>query len=233
LDGDLIMTAALQPDGKLVLASTLITFYAVHLIRLGTMAPDTDSEWCPTDLTVTVDGHGRVQGPGIDCPPDCTDRTDPSTGAAEGVTLTARADPGYKLVRWDGPCAVTIRPRPDDPFCSFARPGRPLSVSAHFAPRVDPPTATIVSGPKRRTHRRRAKFRFRSDDPDATFRCALWGRGVGEPPMRYRACESPATYTGLPRGKKHFRVRAVNPDADGSAPPADWNWKILPRRGRR
>ncbi len=230
LHGDLITMAALQPDGRLVLARTQLTpVFSAAVIRLGTAAPDVETEWCPTDLAVTVDGPGSVLGPGIGCPPDCTDHTDPSSGAEPRVTLTAFPQPGYK-VRWDGPCALTIHPSPFDPNCLLYRQGSTLEVTAHFVERVAPPVAEITRAPKRRTHRHRAKFRFHSDDPNATFRCALWGEGTDRAPGSYESCESPITYTGLPRGRKHFRVRALNPDADGRTDPARWNWKILRRR---
>ena len=52
-------------------------------------------------LDVSVSGAGRVTGPGIDCPPDC------SEPIAEGtkITLTAVPDQGNSLESWGGACS--------------------------------------------------------------------------------------------------------------------------------
>jgi hypothetical protein len=95
----------------------------------------------------------------------------------------------------------------------------PASVSASG----DVATASIgqarafsTDGPRRRTHSRRAVFRFRGA---ANFVCSLNS-------TRYRSCDSPARITGLARGRSHrFRVRAVLPD--GRRTRADiYHWRI-------
>jgi hypothetical protein len=52
-------------------------------------------------LDVSVSGAGKVTGPGIDCPPDC------SEPIAEGtkITLAAVPDQGHSLESWGGACS--------------------------------------------------------------------------------------------------------------------------------
>lgn len=75
---------------------------------------------------------------------------------------------------------------------------------------------TIDKGPKRKvkTSRRKAKvkFRFSSEDPEATFECALKKRQGGghqdAKPARFKPCSSPRKYKLKP-GKYTFQVRAT------------------------
>lgn len=64
----------------------------------------------------------------------------------------------------------------------------------------------ITSGPSGLLASRTAKFRFKSNDPGAAFRCRLdagpWTR-----------CTSPKRYTSLAQGPHTFRVTAIKPGA--------------------
>ena len=99
--------------------------------------------------------------------------------------------------------------------------GAPVSVGASPISGVPSagggePEANIVKAPRRRTHSRRAVFRFRGGDK---FACSL-------DRDRYRVCESPHRITGLSRGRTHrFRVRAVLPNG-GRTEVALYRWRI-------
>ena len=82
-----------------------------------------------------------------------------------------------------------------------------------------PPETTIDSGPEDGTDTS-ATFTFSSDDPDATFTCAL--DGVSAP------CTSPTSYTNLAVGDHTFLARAV--DAAGNLDPtaATHEWTVEP-----
>jgi hypothetical protein len=83
-----------------------------------------------------------------------------------------------------------------------------------------PPETTIDSTPAANTTEASATFTFSSDDPAATFSCAL--DGVAAP------CTSPVTYTDLAVGNHHFLVLAT--DAAGNVDPtADvFEWTVEP-----
>jgi hypothetical protein len=69
-----------------------------------------------------------------------------------------------------------------------------------------PPETTIVSGPDGQVGKK-AKFKFASDDPAATFECAL-DRGS------FSSCTSPKRVRRLDFGRHKFKVRAI--DAAGN-----------------
>jgi hypothetical protein len=80
-----------------------------------------------------------------------------------------------------------------------------------------PPAAKITDGPRKRTRRRQATFEFTADEPVSDFQCKLDRRD-------YEACSSPKAYQGLRRGRRVFRVRALDGPATG---PADvYRWRI-------
>lgn len=81
------------------------------------------------------------------------------------------------------------------------------------------PQTEIDKGPKRRTTKAKAKFKFSSPVAGADFECALDGK-------RFKSCSSPLKLKRLKPGKHVFKVRAVVDGArDGS--PAIHRWKIL------
>lgn len=86
------------------------------------------------------------------------------------------------------------------------------------------PGTVIDRGPKRKTSKAKATFRFSSPDAGASFECRLDGAG-------FKSCQSPQTYKNLEPGKHSFSVRAtVGGSADPSA--AKYSWKVTkPKRG--
>jgi len=91
---------------------------------------------------------------------------------------------------------------------------------------VEPPNTKIKAGPKKRTSKRRATFRFNSGGAAVGFQCSLSGRRVKEELKAFAACESPITYKRLKPGRKRFRVRAVDRFGAVDASPAKLAWRI-------
>ena len=93
-------------------------------------------------------------------------------------------------------------------------------------PKVTAPETTITKGPKKKTTKGKAKFKFKSDTAGAKFQCKL-DKG------RFKRCGSPKTYRHIKRGKHKFKVRAI---ADGKTDPtpATYKWKRKkPKRSKK
>jgi parallel beta-helix repeat protein len=83
------------------------------------------------------------------------------------------------------------------------------------------PDTTIVSAPLPTTVLVDASFAFASDDPAATFECALDGEALS-------SCEATHELTDLAVGDHELVVRAVNELGVADATPAVHRWTILP-----
>lgn len=94
---------------------------------------------------------------------------------------------------------------------------------------AEPPPGTVpdtllTHHPGHRTHRRKVRFRFRSDVPGSAFQCFYTGG--------WTRCDSPEVFRHLKPGRYRFKVRAVlngRPDPT----PAKWLFKIVRRHNRR
>ena len=84
---------------------------------------------------------------------------------------------------------------------------------------VEGPSTTITSGPPASTHNVNALFTFESNDPLATFECALDG-------ATYGSCETPYQLTGVAAGDHELSVRAIN-SVGGAGTPATRAWTVL------
>jgi hypothetical protein len=84
------------------------------------------------------------------------------------------------------------------------------------------PQTTIRSGPPRRSHRRRATFRFTSSQAGSSFLCKLDGAA-------FKSCRSPYVVRGLRPGAHVFRVKA-RVDGLADRTPATWAFRVLPKR---
>ena len=80
------------------------------------------------------------------------------------------------------------------------------------------PETTIIEAPDEFSRQTAATFRFESNDPNATFECAIDG---GEPV----ACTSPFTRT-LNDGTHGFVVRAIGANGQSDDSPAEHLWTI-------
>ncbi len=162
-------------------------------------------------LTVSSSGPGKITGPGINCPSDCTQSYPQGTT----VNLTATPQTDASFLGWDdscvgsGACSVTMN------FDS--------SVTGYFdfddlSP--DPPetriqkTKVIKKGKKR------------------TLKATFSGAG-GQGPLRYDCkldksrwgqCTSPVKYK-LKKGKHVFRVRAIDSTGEADRTPAKKKFK--------
>ncbi len=85
------------------------------------------------------------------------------------------------------------------------------------------PDTEIDKGPKRKTSRRKAKFRFSSDDPTASFECRLDKKDFAH-------CTSPQEYKKLKRRKHRFEVRAIDRAGNVDATPDELSWKVKKKR---
>ena len=81
------------------------------------------------------------------------------------------------------------------------------------------PSATITSGPKNKTKKKRAKFEFTGTDTRAvaSFECKL------DSNLGFSPCTSPVTVK-VKKGKHTFQVRAVDQAGNVGAPASD-TWK--------
>lgn len=97
------------------------------------------------------------------------------------------------------------------------------SAPATPAPAADttPPSGKISKRPKSRTTKRRAKFKFTSNEAGSTFLCKL-DRG------KYKACKS--SYSKKVKlGKHTLRMIAVDAAGNRDATPAVWRWRVVRR----
>ena len=88
------------------------------------------------------------------------------------------------------------------------------------------PMTRITRGPQGKTRNRTARFRFRASVAKASFECRLGGQGVKRKLDRWRSCTPPRRYSNLKPGRKVFRVRATDREAD-TGRLAKRSWKIV------
>jgi hypothetical protein len=82
------------------------------------------------------------------------------------------------------------------------------------------PETTIVKGPRARTHKRTAKFKFVSSEAGSTFQCKLDRR-------KFKPCSSPKKYKRLKPGKHVFEVRAIDAAGNKDKTPAKRKFRVL------
>lgn len=84
---------------------------------------------------------------------------------------------------------------------------------------AEAPQTMILKGPGSKLVQGKARFAFRSSEPNSTFSCKLDRRKV-------RACTSPKPYTGLKPGRHVFRVWATDAAGNKSALPAKRRFRV-------
>jgi hypothetical protein len=114
--------------------------------------------------------------------------------------------------------AATIEPDGDnDGFGDETQDGCPQN--AQRSDDCVEPSVKIDKGPKKKTTKPKAKFKFSSDDPKATFECSADGK-------KFRACTSPFKLKKVRKGRHVFLVRATDDNGNTStADPYKWNVK--------
>ncbi|HEX6115548.1 MAG TPA: S8 family serine peptidase, partial [Solirubrobacterales bacterium] len=88
-----------------------------------------------------------------------------------------------------------------------------------FAVETDPPETRIVKGPKKRTTARKAKFRFRSDEPGSTFECKYDRKP-------FKPCTSPRKLKRVKVGRHKFLVRATDGVGNVDTSAAKKRWRV-------
>ena len=83
------------------------------------------------------------------------------------------------------------------------------------------PNTKIKRRPKNRSADTSPTFKFKADEPGASFMCKLDHK-------KFKRCKSPKTYHGLDPGKHRFKVEAIDADGNVDKTPAKDTFKVLP-----
>jgi hypothetical protein len=193
----------------------LVEIVLAERIPIGTPARAVVASATVPDATVPVGAStitARFAGPAMIGPSGSRNEYElvvSRPGASElGVGYRAGNDCPGQLFRSDSQTG---------PFSPFAGPANDLVFRLYASDSVAPQTS-IVAGPRRRTMKRRAKFRWRASEPVMRFECKL-DRG------RFKRCEPPHKLRVRP-GRHRFRVRAVDLAGNVEATPAKRRWRV-------
>lgn len=177
------------------------------------------------------------------------DRTPPDTNITSGPAdgSTTNAQPTFDFASTESnstfECSVdsstyaacsgpdTLGPLSDGPHTFLVRAvdhggnTDPSAASRSFTVDATAPVTRIVKGPKKKTKKRIAKFKFTSNEPGSTFQCKIDRKP-------FKPCSSPKKFKRLKRRKHVFRVQAIDAVGNIDATPAKKAWKIKkkPRR---
>jgi hypothetical protein len=83
-----------------------------------------------------------------------------------------------------------------------------------------PPETTITKGPSGDTEKEKAKFKFKSSEPNSTFECKLDGKA-------FKSCSSPKIVRNLDVEKHKFKVRAKDAAGNVDPSPAKRKWEVV------
>jgi hypothetical protein len=106
----------------------------------------------------------------------------------------------------------------EDAMATFSREGLPVDAGDGAAADADPPETTIVKGPNKKTRKRKAKFKFASDEPGSTFECKLDNKD-------FEPCDASEKFK-VKRRKHKLRVAAVDQAGNVDPTPAKRKWKV-------
>ena len=93
-------------------------------------------------------------------------------------------------------------------------------------PDTTPPKTKITKRAPNRTHKQKVKFKFKSSEPNSTFKCK-------RDEKRFKPCGSPTKLKRLKRGKHQFKVRAIDAAGNTDPTPAKDKFKVLKPKRRR
>ncbi len=82
------------------------------------------------------------------------------------------------------------------------------------------PNTKIKKRPRNRSADKSPTFKFKADEPGATFKCKLDRK-------KYRRCKSPKTYRHLKPGRHKFKVKAIDADGNVDPTPAKDKFKVI------
>jgi hypothetical protein len=140
-------------------------------------------------------------------------QTGTAGGTSELGTATTSADPVQECP--DAIPSMCVKP-PD--ACAFASTGCSGPPQGKPSPM---PQTKILKGPKAKSAKTTAKFKFNSSVAGSSFQCKLDKKP-------FKKCRSPKTYKKLKPGKHVFKVRAVGPTGLVDKTPAKRKFQILP-----
>lgn len=121
------------------------------------------------------------------------------------------------------PCGVAVdnlTAQPSPPPSGGGSSGGGPGGGGGSTPDKTPPTTTITKGPGKKLAQGKAKFSFRSNEPNSTFTCKL-------DKQKPKPCTSPKTYKGLKPARHTFKVWATDPAGNKAAAPAKRTFKVL------
>ena len=173
-----------------------------------------------------VDGAGAERGSVVLGPVTANDRNNRTVLLARAQTAAVPAGTRAVLVRLDatGAPGTYNDAYADDVKLELMAP-EPPPPPPPPPPAVgdsDPPETTIDKAPKHRSHKRKLKISYSSDEVGSTFECKL-DRGSFEP------CG--ATFKDKVKAKRHdFQVRAVDAAGNEDPTPAETKFKVLKKK---
>jgi hypothetical protein len=168
-----------------------------------TSPSDSGNQTAPAYFTDPISGtfHQAAGSPTIDA------------GVGNLVNGSADIDGDKRALDGNDDCVV----RADIGADEFVGPTPPDCSSG--PPSARGPDTIIDKGPKRKTKKRKAKFRFSSNDSEATFECKLDKKD-------FEPCTSPKKYKKLKRRKHKFRVRATDAAGNVDQTPDSLKWTV-------
>ncbi|MGH2677362.1 MAG: lactonase family protein [Actinomycetota bacterium] len=170
------------------------------------VSPDGRSVYTVTDNEDDIVRFDRDPATGALNPQGCVDDNDPP----DGPDACAQSADGLVQAR-----AVAVSE--DERSVYVAASGDEAVVM--FQRQPDPPQTKITKKPKKKTVKQRAKFAFRSDDPEASFECKFDRK-------KFKACHSPKKYRVKP-GRHRFQVRGVDIWGNSDPTPAKFKWRVV------
>ena len=96
-------------------------------------------------------------------------------------------------------------------------------VSRTFSVESDPPETAIGKGPKKRTTKKKATFKFSSDEPSSTFECKIDRKP-------FAPCSSPRKVKKLNAATHKFLVRATDAVGNVDVTAARKSWRVKRKR---
>ena len=193
-----------------------------------------DSNWAVDPVgsvySSRVNGYGyEIRGVPLATAPTITPQIAPAapngqndwyTTGDVNVTWTIN-DNGLAITSKNGcdPAAITSDTMGTTLTCSATNAEGTTEQSVTIKRDATKPDTEITKGPKKKTKKAKAKFRFKSDEQSAKFECSLDG-------AKFKSCDSPEKFKVDP-GKHKLAVRAVDQagNQDGSADKYSWKRK--------